>query len=322
AARRLAVLFPGQASQHVGMATALRSASPRVEQLFGLAESITGLPLGRLCAEGPLTDLTRTDVAQTAVVTASIAAAWYLEDMLGTPVPAAFAGGHSVGELTAMCWADAISVQDTLRLVHRRGELMARDAANCDGTMAAVIGIEPSKLETVCQQASVGTDGTVQVANLNGPGQIVISGDRVAVGRAAEAAVANGARRVLPLNVGGPFHSRYMVAAARDFSEMVESIEIRPPRVPVILNTSAELASSAGALRSELPLQITRPVRWHESVDALVALGCDTFLEIGPGDVLCGLVRRIAPKARVLAVGSPDAAERAAQIIRACMTGD
>ncbi|MPZ15618.1 MAG: acyltransferase domain-containing protein, partial [Chloroflexi bacterium] len=167
----IAVLFPGQASQEVGMGTALRRVSPAADRWFRLADELTGLPIGDLCANGPLATLTRTDVAQTAVVVTSLAAASHLEELLGGPPAVGGAAGHSVGELTAMCWAGALDPATTLRLVHARGKLMQRDAERCDGTMVAVLGLEAAELIGVCADVSTQMPGAVSVANFNAPGQ-------------------------------------------------------------------------------------------------------------------------------------------------------
>ena len=311
----LALVFPGQASQHVGMGVELRGASKRADDLFRLAEQITQLPIGKLCADGPLQELTRTEVAQTAVVVTSMAAAVVLQEMLGEPIPAVAAAGHSVGELAAMYAAEALSPETTLRLVHQRGTLMQRDSDRCDGTMVAVLGLTASELEPICRVAS--REGSqVEVANLNAPGQVILSGDRAAIVRASDAAKEAGARRVMPLTVGGPFHSVYMTEAAHQFEDVVSAAQILTPRLPIVLNTSAEPTTDPKALRAELSSQITSPVRWEESIHTLSGLGCSVFAELGPGDVLTGMGRRIVPDAQTFAAGTPDALEKLASLIR------
>lgn len=304
--RRLALLFPGQGSQEVGMGVALREASSGADAVFRLADEVSGLPIGDLCARGPQETLTRTDVAQTAIVATSLAAAAALQDFLGDQMPASAVAGHSVGELAAMCSAGALDVETTLRLVFERGRLMLRDSQATDGTMVAVLGLDASELEDVCSVASAHTGATVQVANLNAPGQVVLSGDRAAIGVASELALQAGARRVIPLPVGGPFHSRYMEAAARDFARLAAEAHVRRARVPIVLNTSAEPAIEPDLLRAELWTQIGRPVQWARSVWTLDQLGCQEFLELGPGRVLTGLVRRILPDSNAAAAGTPE----------------
>jgi [acyl-carrier-protein] S-malonyltransferase len=289
------------------MGTALCKASPAAEQIFQLAEDVTGLPLRKLCEEGPLTELTRTSVAQIAVVAVSLATAAHLEELLGHPPEATGVAGHSVGELAAYCCAGTLDVETTIRLVHQRGQLMERDSAQVDGTMVAVLNLDADRLQAVCADASAQSGSTVQVANHNAPGQVVLSGNRAAIAAASDIATAAGARRVIPLAVGGPFHSRYMDAAARDFRTLVAEVIFRPPHTPIVLNTTAGGTTDIDLLRDELSVQITSPVRWEDSLHTLVGMGCDTFIELGPGQVLTGLVRRTLPEARTYAAGSPEA---------------
>jgi [acyl-carrier-protein] S-malonyltransferase len=317
----LAVLFPGQGTQEIGMGVALCAASPRARELFDLAEQASGLPIASLCAEGPLERLTQTHIAQIAVVATSLAAAAHLEELLGQRVAAIAVAGHSVGELSAICWAGALDPEATFRLVAERGRLMERDGAACDGTMVAVLGLEASELEPLCAEASRQAGESVQVANLNAPGQVVLSGHRAAITVAAELAKSAGARRVLPLQVGGPFHSRYLDAAATDFCRAVSSATFRDAVLPVVLNTSARAASQAGELRDELCTQVARPVRWDDSLRTLNALGSRTFVELGPGQVLSGMVKRTLPDAETLAAGTPDALANVAAALAASAAG-
>ena len=253
------------------MGVDLREASPQARAIFEQVDRITSLAISRLCAEGPLEQLTPTEVAQPAVVATSLAALAVLRERIPGLEPAAVAG-HSVGELAACVAAGALDEGGALELVAARALAMAAACVEVDGTMAAVIGLDEPALQTVCEEASA-EDGSVELANLNAPGQLVISGERQAVARAGEGARAAGARRVLPLAVGGPFHSRYMRPAAE-------------------------------ALRDELLVQVYSPVRWSASLGRLAALGCDRFLEVGPGTVLAGLVKRSLPEARVASFGT------------------
>jgi len=288
------------------MGVALRQASRRADEIFELAEEVSRLPLRRLCEEGPLSELTRTNVAQIAVVAVSLAAAAYLDEILGERPQIAAVAGHSVGELAAYCWAGALDVETTLRLVHRRGELMERDSSRVDGTMVAVLNLGAEELVDICAEASRKTGTSVEVANLNAPGQVVLSGDREAIAAVTELATAAGARRVIPLTVGGPFHSRYMAAAAEEFGNAVEQATFSAPHTPIVLNTTAAATTKLEDLRDELSVQITSPVRWEESVQHLAALSCSTFIELGPGQVLTGLIRRTLPEAQVVAAGTPE----------------
>lgn len=311
----LAVLFPGQASQEVGMGTALQEASATARSLYALADQVTGLPIGELCRSGSLAELTRTEVAQVAVVTSSLAVASLLREEMALPLPVVAAAGHSVGELAAMAWSEALTPKDTLRLVHRRGELMACASEQVDGTMVAILGLEPEQLESICARASAETGAWVQIANLNAPGQVVISGERQTVARAIEVAQATGAQRTVPLKVAGPFHSRYMESAAEEFRSLCLRAAISAPQVPVVLNTTAAPSRDPEALRQELSDQITRPVRWADSLRTLARLGCTTFIEVGPGRVLTNLVRRTLPEARALAVAGPADLPSVAQLL-------
>jgi [acyl-carrier-protein] S-malonyltransferase len=294
------------------MGTGLRQDSRAAEAIFLLAEDITRLPLRQLCDQGPLSELTRTSIAQVAVVTVSLAALAAVEETLGERVAARAVAGHSVGELAAYCCAGALDAETTLRLVHRRGELMERDSAAADGTMVAVLNLDADTLQAICGAASRRTGGSVEVANLNAPGQVVLSGDRAAIALASELAAAAGARRVIPLNVGGPFHSRYMKLAGHEFHGLVAEARFHEPHTPIVLNTTAASTTNPDELRGELSQQITSPVRWEESLHTLAEMGCATFVELGPGQILTGLVRRTIPDARVLAAGTPETVESVA----------
>lgn len=311
----LALLFPGQASQAVGMGVDLRARSRQARDLFALADRVTGLPITRLCEEGPLEQLTATEAAQPAVVVTSLAALAVLRDELGEdPAPLAVAG-HSVGELAAYVAAGALDAEAALRLVHERAQAMMAACAAVDGTMAAVLGLDEEPLRAACEAATQ-RDGSVEVANLNAPGQLVISGERRAVERAAERAKAAGARRVLPLVVGGPFHSAYMQPAAERLARAVAAAPLRDAQVPVVVNVTAREADRADDLRAELAAQVSAPVRWSDTLRRLAALGCDRFLEVGPGQVLAGLVKRTLPEARVASFGHPATLEPAAALVR------
>jgi len=313
-----ALLFPGQASQEIGMGVTLRGATAEADRIFRLADEITELPIGELCAHGPLAELTRTHVAQVAVVATSLAAAAVLEQRLpGLQGLSGWVGvlGHSVGEITAMCVAGTFDAETALRLVAERGRLMERDSSSCDGAMVAVLGLTAQELAPLCAEASSSSGGIVQVANLNAPGQVVMSGDRAAIAAASALATRAGARRVLPLNVGGPFHSVYMQNAARDFVATAARTPLATPQIPIVLNTTAEPTTDVEALREELSAQISLPVRWEESIHRLSALGCDTFVELGAGQVLSGLVKRIAPGARTIAAGTPDAVDGVVELL-------
>jgi [acyl-carrier-protein] S-malonyltransferase len=283
------------------MGTDLRSASGDARRIFELADRITGLPITRLCEEGPLERLTETDIAQPAVVSTSLAALAVLRERM-TIEPDAVAG-HSVGEYAAYVAAGVLDVQAALELVHCRAQTMAAACKTVDGSMAAVIGLDENRLREACTAASQ-NGSSVEVANLNSPGQSIVSGAREAIQRVAKHARAAGARRVLPLNVGGPFHSVYMRPAAAALAEALKVANFGRAKIPVVLNASAEIAHDPDALRQELEVQVYSPVRWIETLERLAELGCDRFLEVGPGQVLAGLVRRTLPDVKVASFGA------------------
>jgi [acyl-carrier-protein] S-malonyltransferase len=283
------------------MGTDLRENSAEARRLFETVDRITGLPISQLCAEGPLERLTETDIAQPAVVTTSLAALGVLRDAVQLQ-PIAVAG-HSVGEIAAYVAAGVLDAESALRLVHARAQAMAAACQAVDGTMAAVIGLDEEPLRAACAAASE-NGSSVEVANLNAPGQLIVSGARDAIERASVLAKAAGARRVLPLNVGGPFHSVYMRAAAKVLSEAIASTVFRRADIPVVLNASAQATQEPSALREELVTQVYSPVRWIETLQCLAQLGCDLFVEVGPGQVLAGMVRRTLPDVKVASFGS------------------
>ena len=300
----LALLFPGQASQTVGMGVELRSCSAHARRLFQWADRITGLPITQLCDEGPLERLTETDVAQPAVVATSLAALVVLREKAGDALRPTAVAGHSVGELSAYVAAGVLEEEQGLRLVHLRSRAMAAACAEVDGTMAAVLGLDEETLRLICAEVSY-PDSVVELANLNAPGQVVISGERGAVNRAVQRAKAAGARRVLFLNVGGPFHSTYMRPAAAALAGAVDAAPFRPARLPVIGNVTGREVRSLDELRAELSVQMYSPVRWTDSMRRLAELGCDRFLVLGPGEAVAGLARRTLPEARIAIFGSP-----------------
>lgn len=299
------------------MGAALCEQSSAARALYALADEVTGLPITRLCCEGSLEELTPTDIAQVAVVTTSLASVAAAEELLGGPIPAGAAAGHSVGEMAALGWAGALDSETALRLVRQRGALMAEASSRVDGTMAAIFGIDAATLDVICGEASEATRGRVQVANLNAPDQIVISGERGAIERVLELARSQGAQRAVPLKVAGPFHSIYMEPAAEAFRSLVAEANFQAPRVPIVLNVTADAETDPERLRAELIQQIIQPVRWSESLQTLWRMGYRRFVELGPGKVLTNLVRRTLPEAEAVAVGTPEAARQLAEAIGA-----
>lgn len=298
------------------MGASLWQCSSAAKSVFSEADRATGMPLTQVCFEGPAERLTDTAQAQPGVVAVSLAAAGALRESLdreGLQFEPVVCAGHSVGELAALAFAGAVSLGDGLRLVAARGRLMAEASAVADGSMAAVLGLDEAALVDVCARATAEVGTTVQVANLNAPGQVVISGNRRALARAGELARAAGARRIVELDVSGPFHSVYMQPAADSFGPIVAATSIVSPGVPIVLNVTAEPSDDPEEIRRELVVQVTQPVRWSDSVKAMVDMGCDVFVELGPGQVLSGLIRRIAKEALVLNVEDEDSLRAASE---------
>lgn len=293
-----AYLFPGQGSQAVGMGADLALAFPPAKRVFEEADVVLGFPLSKLCFEGPEEELRRTLNTQPAVFTVSWACFQAALDAgaLDT-TPPAFVAGHSLGEYTAVVASGCLSFEQGLRLVRERARLMEEAGRIEPGTMAAVLGMDREALEEVCREAGV------EVANLNAPDQIAISGDVAGIERAMELAKERGARRVIPLPVGGAFHSRLMRPAADGMAKALASVKFQEPRVPIIANTSGEPLSRAVQVREELERQLSAPVHWQTSVERMASAGVTEFVEIGPGKVLTGLVKRALPDAAVVNLG-------------------
>jgi [acyl-carrier-protein] S-malonyltransferase len=305
----IAWVFPGQGSQAIGMGRDLYEHFPVARAIFEQADELLNMPLSSLCFEGPEADLIATENAQPALLTVSTALVRVLEDLGGADLarPRVVAG-HSLGEYSALVAGGALDFPTALRLVRRRGELMAKAH---EGSMAAVIGMAQEALEEICQdvgaalQVEAGaTAGTVVVANYNAPDQLVISGNTLAVERVSLLARDRGAKRVLPLKVSAAFHSPLMRQAAEGMAHELERATVSDLEVPLIANVTAHELHGADEIRREAVAQVMAPVRWIASVQAMVAIGCTTFVEIGPGKVLTGLIRRIAPQARTATISN------------------
>jgi [acyl-carrier-protein] S-malonyltransferase len=283
------------------MGAELRAARPELyDRYLGTADEASGLDVTRITAEGPADELTRTDVAQPALFALSLAVAELARERGLSPD---FVAGHSLGEYTAAVAAGALQLEDGMQLVARRGRLMADIQNQRPGAMAALIGLDPDSVQALCEAA--GNAGSVAPANLNTPAQIVVSGEEAAVERILELAPGAGAKRAVRLQVGAAFHSRMMEPVQRELAEQMESIVWRDPEVPMASNASGALAASADEVREALVAQIASPVRWVDCVRTIAGQGCETFLELGPGRVLGGLVRQIEPEAAIFAADSP-----------------
>ena len=302
------LLCPGQGAQRVGMGKDLAERFPAARAVFGAVDEALGFALSRLMWEGPETDLTLTHNAQPAILAHTLAAHAAIRAAI-LPVAGA---GHSLGEYSAYGAAASLEVADAARLVRRRGELMLEAGERRSGTMAAVLGLPSAAVEEQCRAASQG-EAVVVAANLNAPDQTVISGDATAVDRAGELCRAAGAKRVLPLKVSGAFHSPLMQSAEDGLRAALELVRFADPAFPVVANASAEPVRAATEARRLLARQLTTPVRWVECVRRLWAeAGGRTvaFVEVGPGTVLTGLMKRIVPEARAISIGSADDVER------------
>ena len=296
------LLFPGQGSQKPGMGKDLYDAFPAARQVFDAADAALGVSLSSLCFDGPAEELTLTHNAQPALL-AHGAAAWAVtRGRLGGHVRAA--AGHSLGEFTAYHAAGSLTLQEALRLVRRRGELMFESGVRRPGVMAALLGELKEPVESICARATAEA-GLVSPANYNCPGQIVISGEDAGVERAMVLAREAGAKRAIKLNVSGAFHSALMETALDGFTQAIDSTSFTNPRFPVYANVNAEPVTTADRARQLLLQQLTRPVRWTEEVVAMVERLPDAvYVEMGPGSVLAGLVKKIAPSAKTMTCGT------------------
>jgi [acyl-carrier-protein] S-malonyltransferase len=269
----------------------LYQAEPASRAVFDQADEQLGFRLSELCFSGPEDDLKDTVNQQPALLVASIAT-WRAMEASDWP-QAAYMAGHSLGEFSALVAAGSITFSDGLHLVRRRGELMKAAGEQKPGAMAAILALDTTQVADICQQAQETTGRPVQVANDNCPGQVVISGDQQALAEAVRLAEAAGARKVVPLPISIAAHSPLMATAASDFAAAVDATPIRPPQVPIIGNVLAQPLTTSEAIRAELKAQLTAPVRWTDSMNYLSQAGVETVVEVGPGDVLLGLMKRI-----------------------------
>ncbi len=292
----VAFLFPGQGSQAVGMGRDLYEREPAARALYDAADARLGFPLSRICFEGPEEALTDTAVQQPALFVTSLAA-WEALRARGE-ADAGFVAGHSLGEFSALAAAEALSFADGLALVRRRGELMKLAGERQPGGMAAVLGLDAAPIALLCARAAAETGRTVGVANDNCPGQVVITGDETALIRAMTLLTEAGARKVVRLPITIAAHSPLMASVADEFAAAVDAAPLATARIPVVANVTARPIAAPDEIRAELKAQLTSPVRWTDSIRYLGAQGVDSYVEVGPGDVLLGLVKRIDRESR------------------------
>jgi [acyl-carrier-protein] S-malonyltransferase len=302
----VAFVFPGQGSQAVGMGKELAAAFPESRAAFDEADGALGFDLTRLCFQGPEADLQLTANTQPAILAASVAA---LRPLLARGARPDWVAGHSLGEYSALVAAGAIGFADAVRTVRRRGEYMQEAVPNGVGAMAAILGLDLAAIEEACRECAGGE--VVSPANVNSPGQVVIAGHAAAVDRASELCRARGARRTVRLPVSAPFHCSLMRPAQDRLVAALQAVAFRDPTTALVNNVDARVVRDAEGCREGLARQVSGAVRWQESVELLVREGVTTFVEVGPGTVLTGLVRKIARGSKVLNVDSPESVEAA-----------
>lgn len=309
----LALLFPGQGSQALGMGRDVHRTSAAARSVFEAADAALGFPLSKLCFDGPEEELVRTEVQQPAILTTSIALLRALEERL--PLRPAFYAGHSLGEYSALVAAGALDFEDAVRLVQARGHFMQEAVPEKRGAMAAVLGLAPAAVAEACAAAERETRRVVAPANYNGPAQTVISGDAVAVEVACARALGAGAKRAVPLEVSAPFHCELMRPAAGKLALELARVRFRAPAAPIVSNVEARAEADASRFPALLEQQVTAPVRFTEMIEFLGAQGVDRVLEVGPGRVLTGLVARVSRQLGRASLAAADQLEAAAQFV-------
>jgi [acyl-carrier-protein] S-malonyltransferase len=296
--KKVAYVFPGQGAQTVGMGKDLYDSFDSIKVLFKQADAAVGFPLSRICFEGPEEELRKTSNAQPALVAVSIACLKAAQEVAGKTLPAPiFMAGHSLGEYTALAAANAIDFGTAVYLAKERGRLMYEAGLKRPGRMMAMMGIEEAVLAEICQQT------VTVIANINSPGQLVISGASENITKAAELAKARGGVRAIPLQVSGAFHSPLMQPAVDGMTQVLAKVTFKDPAVPIIANVTAQPLTSASQIKDELLKQLCSGVQWQRSVEYMLKQGASKFIEIGPGKVLAGLIKRISRDAETVNIG-------------------
>lgn len=309
---KIAFVFPGQGSQTVGMGKDMYEASQSSREFFEKADAVLGFQLSSLIFEGPERDLKKTANTQPALLTTSYV---LLQALLAAGVKADYAAGHSLGEYTALTAAGVFSFEDAVALVRARGEYMEQAVPSGQGAMAAVLGAEREALAGLC--ADISSKGElVELANVNCPGQIVVSGSAAGVGSVVERVKEIGAKRAIPLEVSGPFHSSLMKEASAKLADKLSAIHLHEARLPAVFNVTAAPLAEGQEIASLLVEQVYSPVLWEDSVRYLIGQGVDTFVEIGPGSVLSGLIKKIDKSVRNVNVNSLESVHQAAELLK------
>ncbi len=299
---KAAYVFPGQGSQWVGMGRDLYDSFDSAKAVFDTADETLGFPLSKLCFNGPEEELRQTANAQPAIVTVSLACLAAVGDIGSNGLPApVFVAGHSLGEYTALAAAEVLSFATTIYLARQRGQLMYQAGLKEPGGMAAIIGLSQDLLAEICAETDT------RIANINCPGQLVVSGAKNNLSRAMALAEARGARRTIPLPVSGAFHTPLMASAVDGMAEIISNISFHKPLVPIIANTTAQPITTAEQVKAELLRQLCQGVRWQSSIEYMINKGVTTFVEIGPGKILSGLIKRINKDASTLNLGAAEA---------------
>lgn len=295
---KIAFLFPGQGAQSVGMGKDLYENSPSARQTFDEADKALGFSLSRLCFEGPFEELTKTDICQPAVLTASIAALAAFRALAPADLKPAYTAGLSLGEYSALVAGGIIGFRDAVHLVRKRGEFMEAAAQRNPGRMSCVLGLAPDAVKAVCRETQC------EVANLNCPGQVVISGSNLSLEKAGALAMEKGAKRVIPLDVSGAFHSSFMNEASSKLRSEIEKVSFSVGQCPLISNVDAQEQTDPQVIKSNLIKQVNSATYWEASMRYLLQKGVDRFFEIGPGTVLKGLFKKIDPSVKVINIGN------------------